>query len=127
MARPSEPELTQRELDVMHVFWGRTEELTPSEVRERLGQAGTELAYPTVANLVRGLCEKGLLEQTCRERPYRYRPRRSFDEVAGRLVRDMIDRVFRGSRELLLRRLVDGTRLTAKERRMLEELLQDKE
>src|SRR5262249_61953443 len=103
----------------------RTGEATAAEVRARLAAAGLDRAYPTVANLVRGLHEKGFLEQTSGERPYTYRPAQSYEEVSGRLLGDVLDRVFRGSRELLLVRLVGQKRLTAKERAVLEAILKE--
>ena len=123
MARPPAKELTERELELMHVFWHRGQ-LTVAEVRDQLARSGRDLAYTTVATLVRILAEKGFLEQTTNERPFQYRPARSFEDVSRSLLGDMVDRVFRGSREQLLLRLLEERRLTAKERAMLESILQ---
>jgi BlaI family transcriptional regulator, penicillinase repressor len=125
MARPPAKELTQRELEVMHVCWtgGLS---TVAEIRDRLAAAGRDLAYTTVATLVRILSEKGFLEQTNAERPFQYRPVRSFEEVSRSILGDLVDRVFRGSREQLLLRLLDERRLTAKERAVLEAILREK-
>jgi BlaI family penicillinase repressor len=125
MARPRAKELTQRELEVMHVFWKRGES-TVAEVRDRLAAAGRDLAYTTVATLTRILAEKGFLKQTVDERPFRYRPVRSFEEVSGSLVGDRVERVFHGSREQLLLRLLDERKLTEKERALLESILREK-
>jgi predicted transcriptional regulator len=108
----------------MHLFWKRGA-MTPAEARDYLAGAGLDRNYTTVANLVRILHDKGFLEQTNEERPFRYRPVRSFDEVSSRLLGDLIDRVFRGSREQLLLRLVGQRRLTAKERAALEQILKE--
>ena len=125
MARPRARELTERELEVMHVFWGRGE-ATVAEVRDELAAAGRDLAYTTVATLTRILNEKGFLEQTNAERPFRYRPVRSFEEVSRSLVGDLVERVFHGSREQLLLRLFDKRKLTKKERALLESILREK-
>ena len=124
MARPPAKDLTDRELEVMHVFW-RTGEATAAEARDRLAVAGLDRAYTTVATLVRILHEKGFLEATNAERPFRYRPVRSYEEVSGRLLGDVLERVFRGSREQLLVRLVEQRKLTARERAVLEEALRE--
>jgi predicted transcriptional regulator len=124
VARPAAKDLTERELEVMHVFWRRGE-ATAAEARDRLAAAGLDRAYTTVATLVRILHEKGFLRPTNAERPFRYTPARTYEEVSGRLLRDVIDRVFRGSREQLLVRLVEQRRLTAKERAFLEEILKE--
>ena len=124
MARPPARDLTDRELEVMHVFW-KTGEATAAEARDRLAAAGLDRAYTTVATLVRILHEKGFLEATNAERPFRYRPVRSYEEVSGRLLGDVLERVFRGSREQLLVRLVEQRKLTARERAVLEEVLKE--
>ena len=108
----------------MHVFWGRGES-TVAEVRDALASAGRELAYTTVATLVRILSEKEFLQQTNAERPFVFRPVRSYEEVSRSLLGDLVDRVFRGSREQLLLRLVEQRKLTAKERAMLESILRE--
>ncbi len=124
MARPRAKDLTERELELMHVFWNHGE-LTVAEVRDELSSAGRELAYTTVATLVRILSEKGALEQTHEERPFRFRPVRSFEEVSGSLLGDLLQRVFGGSREQLLMTLIDQKQLSAKERAVLKDLLEE--
>src|SRR5438132_3176553 len=111
MARPAARDLTERELEVMHVFWANGVQ-TAQDARDRLAAAGTDRAYTTVATLVRILHEKAFLEATNGERPFRYRPARTHEEVSGRLLGDLIDRVFRGSREQLLVRLLERRRLS---------------
>jgi BlaI family transcriptional regulator, penicillinase repressor len=126
MARPPTKDLTQRELEVMHVFWQHGE-MTAADARDKLAEAGLDRAYTTVATLVRILNEKGFLEQTNPERPFRYLPARSYEDISGRLLVDVVDRVFRGSREQLLVRLVEQRKLTAKERSVLEEILKEQD
>jgi predicted transcriptional regulator len=124
MARPAAKDLTDRELEVMHVFW-RHGEQTAADARARLAAAGPDLTYPTVANLVRALHDKGFLEPTNADRPFRFRPRRTYEDVSGRLLGDVVRRVFGGSREDLLVRLVGQRALTARERTVLEEILKE--
>lgn len=138
MARPKAKELTDRELEVMHAVWdlvGRGESrpaaagpedgITVADVREELARRGRDLAYTTVATLLRILGEKGFVTQTNAERPFRYVPARTYEEVSGSLLGDLVERVFGGSREQLLVRLVENRRLTKQERAALEEVLKD--
>ena len=140
MARPRAKELTERELEVMHVFWRTVDTAdeapsptaerttrTVANVRDELADEGRDLAYTTVATLVRILLEKGFLVQTNDERPYRYRPARSFDEVSGNIVSDLVQRVFGGSREQLLHRLFNERTLSNEERALLEDVLRETE
>ena len=122
MGRPPAKDLTERELEVMHVFWSRGE-ATAAEARDRLAESGLDRTYTTIANLVRALHEKGFLSQVNAERPFVYRAVRSYEDVSGRLLGDLIQRVFRGSRAQLLCRLVEQRKRSAEERAMLERVL----
>jgi BlaI family transcriptional regulator, penicillinase repressor len=126
MARPPAKDLTDRELEVMHLFWNLPE-ATAAEARDRLAATGLNRTYSTIANLVRILMEKGFLQQVTAERPFSYRAVRSYEQVSGRLLGDLVQRVFRGSREQLLVRLVGERKLTAKERSVLETILKEQD
>ncbi|MFN5296997.1 MAG: BlaI/MecI/CopY family transcriptional regulator [Planctomycetaceae bacterium] len=125
MARPRAAELTERELEVMHVFW-KDGEQTVAAARDALAESGRELAYTTVATLVRILTDKKFLLQTNEERPLRFRPIRTFEDVSTNLVSDMVKKVFGGSREQLLVRLWGQKKPTAAEREILERVLSEK-
>jgi predicted transcriptional regulator len=124
MGRPAARQLTERELEVMHVFW-KGGEPTVAEVRDELAAAGRDLAYTTVATLVRILSDKGFLEMVNDERPYRFRACRTYEEVSGKLLGEVLERVFRGSREQLLVRLLGQRKLSERERRVLRRILGD--
>ena len=125
MGRVPAKELTERELEVMHSFW-RDGEMTAAEARERLAASGLDRTYPTIANLVRGLAEKGFLRQVNEDKPFRYRVERTYEEVSGRLLGDLVRRVFCNSRAQLLKRLVEERVLTAEERDLLKEVLKER-
>ena len=124
MARPKAQELTERELEIMHLFWD-TGKMTVAEVRVGLEQGGRSLAYTTVATLVKILSDKGFVEQVNDARPFIFEPSRSFEDVSKNLLSDMITRVFGGSREQLLVRLMDQKRLNKSERELLESILKE--
>ena len=126
MARPAAKELTNRELEVMQTFWKRGA-ITAQEARDELARAGVDRAYTTVATLIRILTEKGFLKQTTTERPFLFVAARSYEDVSRRLLGDLLDRVFQGSRELLLVTLMQREKLSAKERARLERLLREQQ
>ena len=126
MARPAASELTGRELEIMHIFWRRGPS-TVAEVRDYLAAAGQDLAYTTVATLVRIVADKAFLAQMNDDRPFRFAPAKTYEEVSGRLLDDVVERVFRGSRELLLLRLIEERGLSSKEKAMLELILRDED
>ena len=59
------------------------------------------------------------------ERPFLYRPAKSYKDVSGRLLVDLLERVFQGSRADLLYRLVEQRKLTTAERAVLEKLVKE--
>ncbi len=124
MPQPSTAELTDRELEVMHAFWARSD-ATAAEVRDYLAAHGTDLSYPTVANLVRILVDKHFLKPINQQRPFRYQPTRSHAEVSRGILGRIVERVFRGSREEMLVRLIEQEALTPEERELLEHILKE--
>lgn len=127
MVRPKAKDLTERELQVMHVFW-QCDAATAQEARDLLEEEGLELAYPTVANLIRILVDKGFLETTNEQRPFQYKAVRSFQDVSQSFVGDLVNRVFQGSREQLLVQLFgNAKKLSKTERELLKKILKDKD
>lgn len=124
MARPPAPDLTERELEVMQSAW-KIGDATVSDVREELAKEGRDLAYTTVATLMKILTDKGCLAQINEERPFVYRPVRSYEDVSRSMLGDLVERLFGGSREKLLAHLLGSKKLTAKERALLEAHLKE--
>ena len=125
MARPKASGLTERELELMRVFWD-SGPATVQQARDLLAGAGRDLAYTTVATLVRICADKGYLKQLTDRRPFEFAAARSYEEVSGRLLGDLVQKVFGGSRQELLLRLFDSGDLTAADRQRLRELLDEK-
>lgn len=59
----------------------------------KLGSDWLTLAYVTVANVVRGLEDKGFLKQLNKSRPFQYCAAQSFEDVSKRLVGDLVERL----------------------------------
>lgn len=124
MNRPPAEPLTERELEVMHLFWSRGE-MTAQVARDHLESQGRNLTYTTVATLCRLLWEKGFLNRIGEVRPFTFKPTKSFQEVSGNLVTDLIRRVFQGSHEQLLLHVIGSKPLSEKKKKLLEQLLED--
>jgi predicted transcriptional regulator len=127
MGRPRARDLTERELEVMHAFWNAESEVTAAEIRDQLAASGLDRTYTTIATLVRNLHEKGFLTQVNESRPFRYQVARTFEDISERFLGDLIERVFRGSREQLFVRLFRHRKLTERERALLREILAEEE
>jgi predicted transcriptional regulator len=111
-----------RELDVMAVLW----ELgsgTVSEVRDRLP---ADLAYTTVLTILRNLEAKGFLRHEEEGKAHRWFPLVQRQAAERSAVARLVDRLFHGSPELLLTRLVDDTDLTPEQLRRMRERLRER-
>ncbi|MBA4071710.1 MAG: BlaI family transcriptional regulator [Gemmatimonas sp.] len=107
--------LGDRELDVMAVLW-EIGSGTVGEVRQRLP---AHLAYTTVLTILRNLEAKGYLSHTVEGRAHRYAPRIAQRTAQKSALSHMLSRLFQGSPELLLARLVETEALTPDELRDL--------
>jgi len=95
--------LGERELDVMAWLWAN-DSGTVNEVRDGLD---APLAYTTVLTILRNLESKGYLRREEEGRAHRYFPRVQQRAAQRRVLRRVIDSLFRGSPEALLAHLVD--------------------
>ena len=123
--RQPHPTLTPQELAIMKVVW-RTDEATVRDVYEALREA-RPIAYTTVMTMMRILQEKGYLTKVMHERAHVYRPAKPRQQVIGGMVRDFLDRVFDGASDALLVHLARDNKLTPKQRRIVRQLLDEKE
>ena len=103
--------LTNRELDVMSVVWARGS-ATVAEVQSALDD---ELAYTTVLTVLRGLEAKGAVRYEREGKAHRYYPRIHPAKVGDRWIGRLVDKVYLGSRELLITRLVADEHLSPEE------------
>jgi predicted transcriptional regulator len=77
--------------------------------------------------MMRILQEKGYLVKATQDRAHVYRPANPRQQVIGGMVRDFLDRVFDGASDALLVHLARDNKLTAKQRRIVRQLLDEKE
>jgi predicted transcriptional regulator len=123
--RTPHPTLTPQELAIMKVVW-RTDEATVRDVYEAL-QETRPVAYTTVMTMMRILQEKGYLTKATNDRAHVYRPAKPSQQVIGGMVRDFLDRVFDGASDPLLVHLARDNKLTPKQRRLVKQLIDDKD
>ena len=107
----------------MKVVW-RKEAATVRDVHGSLSES-RPIAYTTVMTLMRILQEKGYLTRVTDEKAHVYRPARPRQQVIGGMVRDFLDRVFDGASDALLVHLAHDNKLTAKQKRMVQKLLDE--
>jgi predicted transcriptional regulator len=109
---------TDRELDIMGVLWSRGPS-TVAEVQEALED---DLAYNTVLTMLKIMEEKGYVSRSPEGRAHRYAPEVKREEAGESALERVTERLFGGSAEKLLLRLVD-TELDPDELRRMRDLL----
>jgi predicted transcriptional regulator len=110
---------TERELDIMQVLWDRGE-ATVAEVQEHLADS---LAYNTVLTMLRVLEDKGHVTRSTEGRAHRYRSAVERDEAGRSALGRVTKKLFRGSPEALLLKLVKQPGVTREEVRRMRDLL----
>ncbi len=109
----------ERELDVMGVLW----ELGSGTVAEVRARVPAELAYTTVLTILRNLEAKRFVRREAEGRGHRYFPAIPRELASQNAVRRVIDKLFRGSPELLLTHLVDEQTMSDEELKRLRRRL----
>ena len=114
--------LTNRELDVMAVLWEQ-ESATVAEVLDVLPE---DLAYTTVLTVLRGLEAKGHVRHASEGKAFRYfptvEPAKAGEKVLGRVL----DKIYQGSRELLVARLLSDDAVSEDELRRIRQMLDER-
>jgi predicted transcriptional regulator len=121
--RTPHPTLTPQELAIMKVVWS-FDTATVRQVYEALREK-RPVAYTTVMTMMKILEEKGYLKKVLVDRAHVYTPAKPRQQVVGAMVRDFVDRVFDGAADSLLLHLAKDNRLTAKQKRLVKQLIEE--
>ncbi len=114
--------LSSRELDVLNVLW-ELGSATVTEVREELGD---ELAYTTVLTILRRLEEKGHVRHEPEGKAHRYVALVRREEAQDSALQRLTRKLFAGSPELLMSRLLRKGSLSEKQLRELRALVDER-
>ena len=114
--------LTPRELDIMAVLW-RLGSGTVNEVWDGLED---DLAYSTVLTMLRTLEGKGHVRHEAEGKAYRYHPVTLSEDAGGGALDRVLDKIYQGSRELLVTRLLADEEVSPEELRRIRELLDER-
>ena len=120
MARRESPVLTDAELRLMEVLWGRPQ-ATVSDVVDNVGEP--PLSYSTVLTTLRILERKGYAAHEEVNRTYVYRPVVARDEAANKDVGHVLSRFFSGKPLDLAMRLVEHDKPSRDELKRLRALI----
>ncbi|MGH7136498.1 MAG: BlaI/MecI/CopY family transcriptional regulator [Pirellulales bacterium] len=128
MARPASRYPTELELTILKVLW-RQSPLLARDVQNALAQERRELAKTTVITTLNTMVDKGYLRRKKRGNSFLFSPRIDEPTVSGRVLSDVVDRVFDGSTSAVLLKLFDVRNVESGElkelRRMIDQKLKD--
>jgi len=101
------------ELRILNVLWKNG----PSTVRSVFEQLGekTGVGYTTILKYLQTMHEKGLVSRDESARSHIYSPNLSRDEAQERIVGELLDTVFDGSRKRLVMRILSQTKASPQE------------
>lgn len=114
--------LTRRELDIMSVLW-KLGDATVGEIRDGLSD---DLAYPTVQTMLRVLEAKKFVRHKLDGRAFRFYPLIGPHDAGDGALKRLVSKVYQGSRELLVSRLIADEDVSAEELRRMKKILQQR-
>lgn len=124
MARPASRHPTELELEILKVLW-HSGPATVRQVREGLAES-RELAHTSVLTVMNIMTDKGYLKRTKQAGRCVYRPVISEESTAGRMLRDIVQRVFDGSSVAVMLNLLETSDLNENELKQLRALIRRK-
>jgi len=119
--RPKSPTLTEQELEIMKIVWGR-QQATVRDVYETLLER-RKIAYTTVMTMMKILEQKHYLRKAQVDRAFVYRPAQPKNQVIKGMVREFVNRVFNGSAEPLLVHLIEDRKLSEADLKELSRMI----
>lgn len=119
-----EKPLTEVELELMQAIW-ELGECTVKDVQTHVASA-RELAYTSVATMMKILEQKGALKSEKAERAHIYRPIISRADYEATSLRHLADNVFKGDPSSMVMRLINDTKLSKDELKAIKQLLDER-
>lgn len=121
---PTPRRLGELQLSIMKVLWDR-QSANVSEVQKALRPA-KDLAYTTVATMLRKMEDKGLVTHETQDRSYIYKAAVQEDSVSKSMAGDLLDKLFEGNLAGMVSHLLTARDVSADELEALEKLIQSK-
>lgn len=121
MTRKNTYRLGDLQLRIMQALWDRGE-ATVADVQEQLGP-NNDLAYTTIATMLRKMEERGLVKHSSQGRRFVYQPAIAAGDVTRSMANDMLDRLFEGSLSEMVSHLLRSREVSADELDRLQQLI----
>lgn len=121
MTRNASKHPTELELEILKVLW-QLGPATVREVRDRL-EPIRDLAYTSVMTVMNIMTKKGYVRRRKNGNSFVYRASVNRDATANRILGDVADRLFEGSRKMAALQLLETADIDEAELARLRELL----
>ncbi|HET7873136.1 MAG TPA: BlaI/MecI/CopY family transcriptional regulator [Terriglobales bacterium] len=115
--------MTEAELRLMEVVWAKGPSTVHQILESLAGQPA--LAYNSVLTTIRILEKKGYVQHVKDGRAHVYMPLVGRDEARRFAVRNLVNRFFQNSHELLMLNLLEEKTVDAEELKRLQALLEE--
>lgn len=125
MPRPVSRHPTELEHSILKVLW-RDQPLLARDVQAALAEQGRPLAKTTVITTLNTMVRKRYLARKRLANSFLFRSRVTEEQVAGRLLDDVVDRVFDGSTAAVVLKLFDDREIDTAELQELRRLIDQK-
>lgn len=112
-------------MEVLHHVW-QLKEATVNEVRNRILEH-RKVAYTTIMTVMKNLANKGYLQYHKEGKKYVYSPGKQPETVRSGLIKNLVQKVFKGSPTALVQTLVQNEDLSREEREEIKKLIHEME
>jgi BlaI family penicillinase repressor len=112
------------QLQIMQILWTRGEAAVADVVNGLSG--AKDLAYTTIATMLRKMEAKGLVTHRIEGRSFVYRPRVKEEEVTRTMADHFVDRLFEGSLTEVVSHLLSTREVSKDELETLERLIAER-
>ncbi len=119
--RKSLTPLGESEMEILHIVWSK-QKVSVAEVHEEILKT-RKVAYTTVMTIMKKLADKGYLTFIKDGVTYIYSPAQPESEVKHGLLKQIVNKVFKGSPLEMVQSLVDNEELSQEERLKIEEII----
>ena len=114
MARPKSEHPTELELMILKILWGSSP-LPVREIRRRLAADGRDIAHTSVITTLNIMVRKRSLKRAKKGNAFLFAPSVSQEGVSGRMLGDVVRRVFDGSAKAVVVALLESSDVDADE------------
>lgn len=111
------------QLQILRILWERGE-ATVTDVMDNL--SGSDLAYTTVATMLRKMETRGLVTHRAEGRSFVYRPKVKAHDISHRMANHLVDRLFEGSLLDAVNHLLSTREVSREELAKIEQLIAEK-